>query len=426
MTMRNGLWRRGTDPLATLVQTLRSWPWFDTARTLRRRFREDRLGISASSLTFTTLIALVPLMTVMLALFSAFPMFAKFQGALQQYFLQSLVPDGIAKPVLDALTQFAAKANRLGSAGLVVLVFTALALMLTIDRTLNAIWRVRKPRPIAQRVLVYWAAITLGPLLLGISLSLGSIALSSSRGLIAALPGGLTLLLDALEFALLALAMSGLFRYVPNTDVRWPHALAGGLFVAVGFEAAKRVLTWYLKAMPGVSVVYGAFATVPILLLWIYLSWLIVLFGAVIAAYAPSLQMHLARHGDEPGQRFALALALLRELHRAAARPDDRAVRCRGAHRPVAGGAADGAAAAPGLGGPRRRGRDQAPRAALRRRGHPRRTADRPAAAGPRPAHAVLSPAFGTGQADAGRSHRRLKPGPAGQAACVMPSCDSC
>jgi membrane protein len=257
----------------------------------------------------------------MLALFSAFPMFAKFQGALQQYFLQSLVPDGIAKPVLDALTQFAAKANRLGSAGLVVLVFTALALMLTIDRTLNAIWRVRKPRPIAQRVLVYWAAITLGPLLLGISLSLGSIALSSSRGLIAALPGGLTLLLDALEFALLALAMSGLFRYVPNTDVRWPHALAGGLFVAVGFEAAKRVLTWYLKAMPGVSVVYGAFATVPILLLWIYLSWLIVLFGAVIAAYAPSLQMHLARHGDEPGQRFALSVTLLRELQRARAEP---------------------------------------------------------------------------------------------------------
>ena len=136
--MRNGLWQTGTDQLATLLQTLRTWPWFDTARTLRQRFREDRLGITASSLTFTTLIALVPLVTVMLALFSAFPMFAKFQGALQQYFLQSLVPDGIAKPVLGALTQFAAKANRLGSAGLVVLLVTALALMLTIDRTLNA------------------------------------------------------------------------------------------------------------------------------------------------------------------------------------------------------------------------------------------------------------------------------------------------
>ena len=91
--------------------------------------------------------------------------------------------------------------------------------------------------------------------------------------------------------------------------------------MAVGFEVAKRVLAWYVTSMPGISMVYGAFATVPILLLWIYLSWLIVLFGAVIAAYAPSLQMHLVRHGDAPGQRFALAVALLRELQRARAVP---------------------------------------------------------------------------------------------------------
>jgi membrane protein len=321
MSARKALWQLGADQSALLLRTLRDWPWFDTAQTLRQRFREDRLGITASSLTFTTLIALVPLMTVMLALFSAFPIFAKFQDALQQYFLQSLVPDGIAKPVLGTLTQFAAKANRLGAAGLVFLLVSALALMLTIDRTLNAIWRVRKPRPIAQRVLVYWAAITLGPLLLGMSLSLASIALSSSRGLVAALPGGLALLFDVLEFSLLALAMSGLFRYVPNTDVRWPHALAGGLFVAVGFEAAKRLLAWYLAAMPGVSIIYGAFATVPILLLWVYLSWLVVLFGAVIAAYAPSLQSHVVRQLDAPGQRFALAVMLLRELQRARAVP---------------------------------------------------------------------------------------------------------
>jgi membrane protein len=321
MTTRNGLWQMGTDQLATLLQTLRTWPWFETARTLRQRFREDRLGITASSLTFTTLIALVPLLTVMLALFSAFPMFAKFQGALQQYFLQSLVPDGIAKPVLGTLTQFAAKANRLGSAGLVFLLFSALALMLTIDRTLNAIWRVRKPRPIAQRVLVYWAAITLGPLLLGMSLTLSSYALTASRGIVDALPGGLALALQTLEFMLLMLAVSALFRYVPNTEVRWRHALAGGLFVAVGFEVAKRALAWYVGAMPGISMIYGAFATLPILLLWIYLSWLIVLFGAVIAAYAPSLQMHLVAQGDAPGQRFALAVALLRELQRARAVP---------------------------------------------------------------------------------------------------------
>jgi len=321
MSSGSGLWHRGTDHLASLLQTLRTWPWFETARTLRQRFREDRLGITASSLTFTTLIALVPLLTVMLALFSAFPMFAKFQGALQQYFLQTLVPDGIARPVLGTLTQFAAKANRLGSAGLVFLLFSALALMLTIDRTLNGIWRVRKPRPIAQRVLMYWAAITLGPLLLGMSLTLSSWALTASRGIVDALPGGLALALQTLEFVLVWLSASALYRYVPNTDVRWRHALAGGAFVAVGLEVAKRALAWYVGAMPGIAMVYGAFATLPILLLWIYLSWLIVLFGAVIAAYAPSLQMQLVRHGDRPGQRFALALALLRELQRARAAP---------------------------------------------------------------------------------------------------------
>ena len=121
MSSRNSLWQTGTDLSALLLQTLRTWPWFETLRTLRLRFREDRLGITASSLTFTTLIAMVPLVTVMLALFSAFPMFADFRDALQKYFLQSLVPDDIAKPVLGALTQFAAKANRLGTAGLVLL-----------------------------------------------------------------------------------------------------------------------------------------------------------------------------------------------------------------------------------------------------------------------------------------------------------------
>jgi membrane protein len=321
MSVPSGLWQMGTELSAMLLQTLRTWPWFETLRTLRLRFREDRLGITASSLTFTTLIALVPLVTVMLALFSAFPIFGEFQGALQKYFLQSLVPDGIAKPVLEGLTQFAAKANRLGSAGLAFLLVSALALMLTIDRTLNGIWRVRKPRPIAQRVLVYWAAITLGPLLLGISLSLSSYALTASRGVVNAMPGGLALALNLLEFALMLLGMSALFRYVPNTDVRWRHALAGGLFVAIGFEMAKRALAWYVGTVPGISVIYGAFATVPILLLWIYLTWLIVLFGAVIAAYAPSLQMHLVRHDDKPGQRFAMAVATLRELHRARAMP---------------------------------------------------------------------------------------------------------
>jgi membrane protein len=303
------------------LQTLQNWPWLDTLKTLRIRFREDHLGLTASSLTFTTLISLVPLVTVMLAVFSAFPMFASFQNALQTYFLQSLVPDSIAKPVLGALTQFAAKSNRLGTVGLIFLVITALALMLTIDRTLNGIWRVRTPRPIAQRVLVYWSAATLGPLLLGVSLSLTSYVISASKGLVGALPGGVSLLLNTLEFALLAAGMAGLFHYVPNTHVRWRHAIAGGLFVSVGFEVAKKLLAWYLGQVPTYAVVYGAFATLPIFLVWIYLSWVIVLLGAVVAAYAPSLKMRVARWPEGAGSRFHLAVAVLRQLAEAQAQP---------------------------------------------------------------------------------------------------------
>jgi membrane protein len=301
--------------LGELSQTLQQWPWLDTARTLRERFREDRLGLTASSLTFTTLIALVPLVTVMLAVFSAFPMFAGFQRALEQWFVQSLVPDGIAKPVLAALTQFAGKAARMGSAGLALLVLTALALMLTIDRALNSIWRVRRPRGFTQRVLVYWSALTLGPLLLGVSLSLTTWVLGRSR-MLGSVPGGLSLLLNSVEFVLMTLGMAGLFHYVPNTHVRWRHALAGGVFVALGLEVAKRLLGWYVGSVPTYSAVYGAFATVPILLLWIYVGWLIVLWGAVIAAYAPSLSMHVTRMRSGPGQRFTLSVAVLQVLAR--------------------------------------------------------------------------------------------------------------
>jgi membrane protein len=303
--------------LGELALTLQQWPWFETARTLALRFREDRLGLTASSLTFTTLIGLVPLMTVMLSLFSAFPIFNRFEAALQQYFLQSLVPDNIARPVLKALTQFAGQAHKLGAVGLAVLLVTALALVFTIDRTLNNIWRVPRPRPWAQRLLVYWAAITLGPLLLGASLAMTSYAISASRGVVDSLPGGVGLLLGLLEVGLLAAGFAGLFRFVPNAPVRWAHAWAGGVFVSLAFQVAQKALAWYLNAVPTYSVVYGAFATGPIFLLWIYLGWVIVLLGAVIAAYAPSLAMRVTRLPSHPGHRFALALRLLALLRTA-------------------------------------------------------------------------------------------------------------
>jgi membrane protein len=301
--------------LQVLFADLSRFPWRDTAMTLRDRFREDHMGLTASSLTFTTSIALVPFFTVALAVFTAFPMFSKLQGALQDWLIQSLIPDNIARQVLGYLTQFTQQANKLGVAGLAVLLGTAIALILTIDRTLNGIWRVRKPRPLAQRVLIYWAAITLGPLILAASLALTSYVLSASKGLVGAMPISLRFLLDVLQFLLVAGGMAALYRYVPNTYVKWSHAWAGGLFVAAGIEVSKKVLALYLDAVPTYSLVYGAFATVPILLVWIYVSWVVVLMGAVIAAYLPSLLAGVARRGNAHGWLFQLAIEVLQQLN---------------------------------------------------------------------------------------------------------------
>ena len=301
--------------LETLVADLSHFPWKNTAHTLHERFREDRLGVTASSLTFTTILALVPFVTVALAVFTAFPMFGKLQEVLQRWLIDSLVPDNIARQVLGYLTQFAAKANRLGLLGFSVLLATALALILTIDRTLNTIWRVRRLRPLGQRVLIYWAAITLVPLLLGASLALTSYALSASRGLVGQIPGGLRLLFDSIEFFVLAAGMAGLYHYVPNTLVKWRHAWAGGFFVAVCMELAKKGLALYVAQVPTYSAVYGTFATLPILLVWIYVAWVIVLLGAVVAAYLPSLLAGVARRPDHPGWNFELAVEVLQQLH---------------------------------------------------------------------------------------------------------------
>lgn len=302
-----------------LLADLTRFPWRSAAVTLGERFREDRLGLTASSLTFTTTMALVPFFTVALAVFSAFPMFGKLQGALQAWLVQSLIPDAIARQVLGYLTQFSGKASRLGAVGLGVLFITALALVLTIDRTLNSIWRVKRPRPLGQRVLIYWAVMTLAPLLLGASLSISSYVISASRGLVSAMPGTVQVLLDVLEFFLLAAGLAALYRYVPNTPVRRSHAWAGALFAAVGIEIARRLLAWYIGKVPTYSMVYGTFATVPILLVWIYVAWVIVLQGAVIAAYLPSLVAGTRRRSAAHGWQFQLALEVLRELNRARA-----------------------------------------------------------------------------------------------------------
>jgi membrane protein len=287
---------------------------------LSERFREDRLGLTASSLTFTTTIAMVPFFTVALALFTVFPMFAKMQGRLQRWLIESLIPENIARQVLGYLNQFASKASGLGIAGLIVLLITAIALILTIDKTLNNVWRVRSPRPFAQRVLIYWATITLGPLILAVSLSTTSYVFAASRDVVGV--SVVKLFFDAFEFVLLAAGMASLYHYVPNTNVRWSHAWAGGVFVAAAIEIAKRVLGYYLSLVPTYSVLYGAFATFPILLVWIYVAWVIVLLGAVIAAYLPSILTGVARRGGGAGWPLQLAMEVLQQLARARATPE--------------------------------------------------------------------------------------------------------
>lgn len=302
----------------SLLDDLTRFPWANTVLTLRERFREDRLGLTASSLTFTTTIALVPLFTVALAIFTAFPMFGKLQVVLQRWLIDNLVPDAIARQVLGYLTLFARQASQLGGVGVVILLGTALALMLTIDRTLNGIWRVRRKRRLTQRVLVYWAAISLGPLVLGASITMTSFAVGLSRDLSGGMFGDLLgLLLDAVQFFIVAFGAAAMYHFVPYTRVKWSHAWVGGLFVSVAMELAKQVLVIYLANVPTYSVVYGTFATVPILLVWIYLVWVIVLLGAVITAYLPSLLSGVARRGLGAGWRFQLALETLRLLHQA-------------------------------------------------------------------------------------------------------------
>lgn len=306
--------QRLTPRLAALLKSLSTFPWRNSALTLQARFREDRLGLTASSLTFTTIMALVPSFTVALAVFTAFPMFSKFQDVLQNWLIESLIPNNIASQVLDYLNQFAGQASKMGVVGVAFLLVTALTLILTIDHTLNGIWRVRQARPFGQRVLVYWAAITLGPLLLGVSLSITSYVVSASKGVVGVIPGGVQVLLDAVQYFLVAGGMAAMYHYVPNIRVKWAHAWMGGLFVAAGFELAKKILALYLSSVPTYSLIYGAFATVPILLIWIYVAWVIVLLGAVITAYLPSLLMGMRRRPHTHGLAFQLALETLQQL----------------------------------------------------------------------------------------------------------------
>jgi membrane protein len=261
--------------------------WVDLRHLLRfiaARFREDRCTQMAASLTFTTLLSLVPLITIALTMFSAFPVFSDFSDQIKSYMLSNMLPETGGKMISHYVEQFAESAARLTAVGIVFLGLTAMLMMLTIDDAFNTIWRVLQPRPLVQRVLIYWAVLTLAPLLVGGSLSLTSWLVGMSAGYVKQIPKFGVGLLGIVPVLLTTVAFSLLFRVVPNRYVPLRHAVTGGAVAAVMFDFMNRTFAYYITHFPTYKLVYGAFASIPIFLMWIYLSWLTVLLGALIAA----------------------------------------------------------------------------------------------------------------------------------------------
>lgn len=282
-------------------------------RFVAARFRQDRCSQMAASLTFTTLLSLVPLITIALTLFSAFPVFDDFSSEIKRFILSNLMPETGGKIITRYMAQFAESAARLTAVGVVFLALTAMLMMHTIDNAFNMIWRVSRPRTLVQRVLIYWAALTLAPLLIGGSLSLTSWLAGVSAGYARQIPEFGVMALKIVPVALTTLAFSLLFRVVPNRYVPLSHALIGGVVASVTFEYMNRTFAYYIAHFPTYKLVYGAFASIPIFLLWIYLSWLTILLGALITASLSHWRGSSARH-ISPAMQLYYALRILGQI----------------------------------------------------------------------------------------------------------------
>lgn len=292
----------------------KNWRDFtDFMRFIVRRFNQDRCAQIAASLTFTTLLSLVPLFTIALTLFSAFPVFENFSTQIKQFLLNNLMPDMATKVITRYMQQFTESAMHLTEVGLVFLAVTAMFLLVTIEHAFNTIWRVSRPRPILKRLTIYWAVLTLAPLLVGASLALTSWLVGLSTGYISHVPALGVWVLKLLPVLFTCLAFALLFYFVPNRYVPRLHALIGSLVAAVVFESMSRGFGYYIGHFPTYKLVYGAFASVPIFLMWIYLSWLAILFGAVISASLSHWRIPLLR-SRTPALKLFDALRLLRVL----------------------------------------------------------------------------------------------------------------
>ena len=289
----------------------------DLLRFAGRRLSEEQLPQVAGSLTFTVVFAIVPMLTVAFAIFTAFPLFSTFRAALDTYLIQSLMPQGVAATIMDYLNQFAAKSARLSAVGGITLIITAVLMMSTIERVFNQIWRVKSSRPFLQRMLLYWAIITFGPLALGASFSVTAYVFGTANSVVHHVP-----LLGALFYTLASVLLTTaafmlLYVAVPNRPVDWRDALWGGLLAGVALELAKRGFAIYVTKFPTYTIVYGAIAAVPIFLIWVYLFWMITLCGALLTAALPVVKYERWWHVAKPGSAFVDAMAILKVLFKA-------------------------------------------------------------------------------------------------------------
>ncbi len=269
----------------TLYNTIKhSLPWrhyLSFFHFLKKRVKQEQLQVVAGYLSYVSLMSLVPLMVVALSVATAFPIFADIHQSVQQFVYDNFVPTA-SDVVQQYLSAFVDNASKMSAVAISFLFVAALLLISVIDKTFNNIWQVTKKRRLITSFSMYWMILTLGPILVG-----GSIAITSYIVSLVTLGVEDSFGLTNMFFRLLPLLSSFaafmlLYMLVPNKAVPFKHAFAGALFAAILFEFAKKIFAAYLTAFPSYQAIYGALAIVPILFLWVYLSWLIVLGGAVI------------------------------------------------------------------------------------------------------------------------------------------------
>lgn len=302
-------------PKFFLLQGWRQSRWFAFALFLWRRFDDVRVPQVAASLTFTSLLALVPVLTVALVIVSAFPVFSDVSEAFTRFINSTIVPAG-AGVVLDYINEFKEKASRLTTIGIIMLGVTSLLLIQTIDQTFNRIWQVANRRSLWMQFLVYWALLTFGPLVAGISLSIWGLALNRSH-IAETFPllGGTLEIFTSLVFSTVALWL--LYRLVPNRYVPSKHAFFGAAVTGVLLEILRWGFKLYVSHFNSYQLIYGTFAAIPIFLVWIHAQWTVVLTGAVLTSSFSYWRGEAFRRTFDSHGRFDDVLKILLLLNRA-------------------------------------------------------------------------------------------------------------